>query len=400
MLIEIISALLIGILAGTFTGLAPGIHINLIGASVVSLSASSLFFSSINPVFLVVFIVAMSITHTFIDFIPSVFLGCPDTDTELSVLPGHELLKKGQGYEAVMLSAYGGIIAVILLIILAIPLSVFFSNFYFKIKFAIPYILIITSLLLIFIEQKKFSALLGFTLSGMLGILVLNSGFNLKEPLLPLLTGLFGSSSLILSINQKTQIPKQVIKNPKNKNFFKPILGAVIASPLCGFFPGLGSGQAAILGNLVTKTDNKGFITLLGATNTLIMGFSFLSLYAIERTRTGSAVAIQELIGFLDTKTLILILGISLISGIIAFLLTSLISKKFIPIVEKINYAKLSVITLIFLSFVVLLFSNFLGFIVFIVSTFTGIYCISLGVRRTNMMGCLLLPTIVFYLTI
>ena len=133
MLIEIISALLIGILAGTFTGLAPGIHINLIGASVVSLSASSLFFSSINPVFLVVFIVAMSITHTFIDFIPSVFLGCPDTDTELSVLPGHELLKKGQGYEAVMLSAYGGIIAIILLIILAIPLSLFFSNFYFKI---------------------------------------------------------------------------------------------------------------------------------------------------------------------------------------------------------------------------------------------------------------------------
>ena len=31
----------------------------------------------------------MAITHTFVDFIPSVFLGCPDTDTELSI--GHKI---------------------------------------------------------------------------------------------------------------------------------------------------------------------------------------------------------------------------------------------------------------------------------------------------------------------
>ena len=40
MLIEIILFLLLGILAGTFTGLAPGIHINLIGTILVSLSVS------------------------------------------------------------------------------------------------------------------------------------------------------------------------------------------------------------------------------------------------------------------------------------------------------------------------------------------------------------------------
>ncbi|MCH7770430.1 MAG: tripartite tricarboxylate transporter permease [Bacteroidetes bacterium] len=97
MLIEILLALIVGILTGTTTGLIPGIHINLIGVFIVSLSAS--LFLSINPIYLAVFIVSMAITHTFVDFIPSIFLGCPDTDTELSVLPGHELLKKGQGYE-------------------------------------------------------------------------------------------------------------------------------------------------------------------------------------------------------------------------------------------------------------------------------------------------------------
>jgi putative membrane protein len=114
MLIEIIIALSVGICAGTITGLIPGIHINLIGVLLVSLSAS--LFTSINPIYLVVFIVSMAIAHTFIDFIPSVFLGCPDTDTELSVLPGHELLKKGFGYEAITLTCYGSLAAVFILI--------------------------------------------------------------------------------------------------------------------------------------------------------------------------------------------------------------------------------------------------------------------------------------------
>ena len=86
MLLELLLALLFGILAGTITGLLPGIHINLVGAILVSLSVGIL--SSIDPIYLVAFVVAMSITHTFTDFIPSVFLGCPDADTVLSVLPG------------------------------------------------------------------------------------------------------------------------------------------------------------------------------------------------------------------------------------------------------------------------------------------------------------------------
>ncbi|MFC1682504.1 tripartite tricarboxylate transporter permease, partial [Nanoarchaeota archaeon] len=107
MLFQLLIYLLIGILFGTLTGLIPGIHINLIGIFLVSLSIST--FTSINPIYLIVFITSMAITHTFVDFIPSIFLGCPDTDTELSVLPGHELLKKGQGYQAVVLSAYGSL---------------------------------------------------------------------------------------------------------------------------------------------------------------------------------------------------------------------------------------------------------------------------------------------------
>ena len=204
---------------------------------------------------------------------------------------------------------------------------------------------------------------------------------------------------LIMTIKTKTKIPVQKITKTKIK-IWKPIIGALVASPLCSFLPGLGSGQAAILGNTISKTDRKGFLVLLGATNTLVMGFSFISLYLISRTRTGAAVAIQEILGAFSWQVLILFLFIVLISGIVSFFLTLKLAKFFSKRMEKINYTILSSITLGILVIIVFLVSGILGLIALIVSALTGIYCISLGVRRTNMMGCLLIPTMVFYLTV
>jgi len=393
MIIEILIFLLLGIIAGTFTGLIPGIHTNLIGIFIISISASLLF--NLQPIYLVVFITSMAIAHTFLDFIPSIFLGCPDTDTELSVLPGHDLLKKGKGYEAIVLTAYGSLAAVIILIFLAFPSIIFLKKISNILEIIIPGLLVFVSLFLISSETKMNKAFIVFLISGILGLIVLN--LDMKEPLLPLLTGLFGSSMLLITIKEKIKIPKQKIEKYKPK-IFKPLLGSVIASPLCSFLPGLGSGQAAIIGNSISKTDKKGFLVLLGATNTFVMGFSFLALFAISRTRTGATVAIKEIFGNLSSNVLILLLFVILISGIISFFLTLYLAKFFSRKIEKVNYTLLSIITLSFLATIVFLVSGFLGFLVLILSTFTGIYCISLGVRRTNMMGCLLLPVILLYL--
>ena len=393
MLIEILLFLFLGIIFGTITGLIPGIHINLIGVFLITLAAS--FLSFLNPIYFVVFITAMAITHTFVDFIPSVFLGCPDTDTELSILPGHDLLKKGKGYEAITLTTYGSLAAIFVLIVLAFPVANLLERFYDFLKILIPGLLILVSFFLISSEKKMKNALVVFLLTGLLGLAILN--LDMKEPLLPLLTGLFGSSMLIISIKDKISIPKQKISKIKVK-IFKPLLGAVIASPLCSFLPGLGSGQAAIIGNSISKTDKKGFLVLLGATNTLVMGFSFVALYAIARTRTGATVALQEIIGILSKEILVLILGVILISGIVSFFLTIKLAKFFSKKIEKINYILLCELTLIVLIIIVFLVSGFLGLFVLAASTATGIYCISLGVKRTNMMGCLLLPVIILYL--
>ncbi|MBS3078041.1 tripartite tricarboxylate transporter permease, partial [Candidatus Pacearchaeota archaeon] len=138
MLLEFILFLLAGIFFGTFTGLTPGIHINLIGGLLISLPLLNL-----NPIYFVIFVTAMAITHTFLDFVPSVFLGCPDTDTELSILPGHQLLKDARGFEAVYLSNIGSLLAIFLLVIISIPSIFLMKDFYELISSVIPYILIL-----------------------------------------------------------------------------------------------------------------------------------------------------------------------------------------------------------------------------------------------------------------
>ncbi len=390
MLFQIILALIVGLIAGTITGLTPGIHINLIGALLLSTHLLP-----VEPIYLIIFIISMSITHTFLDFIPSIILGCPDTDTELGILPGQKLLQKGKGYEAILLTTYGSLIAIIILTIIAFPSLFLIKQTYNFFEKVIPYILILISIILISTERKKLTALKIFLLTGFLGYSI--TFLEINQPLLPLLTGLFGSSILIQSIKNKITIPKQKITKPRIK-IKRPIMASLLSAPLCSFLPGLGSGQAGLIGNLITKNNNKEFLTLLGITNTLVMGFSIITLFAINKTRTGSAAFVGQIIPNLDMKYLILILTVIIISGIVSFYLTLWLGQIVSLNIWRFNYQKLALVTLAILIIVIILVSGWLGFLVFVISTLTGLYALGHKIRRTNMMGCLMIPSVVFYL--
>ena len=399
----LILALFLGILTGTFTGLIPGIHINLIAIILLGFSATLL--NLTTPLILIIFITAMAITHTFIDYIPSIFLGAPDEDSFLSVLPGHQLLLKGHAYAGVILTIYGSATA-LLIIILFTPIFIYLLPIIYPYILRImPIILILVSIYLIYTEKEKnhkLWALIIFLLAGFLGIASLN--LNIKEPLLPLLTGLFGASNLLISIKQKTKIPKQKIiplKNIKLKrsSLAKTSLAAIIAAPFTAFLPGLGASQAALIGKQVTDVqDQREFLFLLGAINTIVMGLSFIALYSIQKTRTGAAVAISKLIPTLTLSNLIYIIATILIAGIISFFITIYLSKFIAKRIHKIHYSKLSLGILVVLLFITLIFTGILGLFIFITATALGITTIQLGIKRMHLMGCLLVPSILYYL--
>lgn len=405
MLLEIIIALFVGVLAGTFTGIFPGIHINLVAAGLLAL-LSGAYFSGIAPIVLVVFVVAMAITHTFIDFIPSIFLGAPDEDSFLAVLPGHELLREGKGYEAVVYTLYGSLIALPIILLFTFVFIFFLGSVYDAVSIILPYVLIFVSLYLVFSEEEWINAIAIFILAGFLGL----TSFNLpvKEPLLPLLTGLFGVSSLIVSLKSKVGIPKQKIKPLREiklgvRETARATFAAGIAAPLCSFLPGIGSGHASIIGSELTGNfgrERKNFLFLVGAINTIVMALSFVTAYAIGKTRTGAAVAVKEILGEMTSGNLFVIILVVILSGLLAFVIGVNLGKVFSDKISKVNYGKLSLFVIGLLIAVNLVLSNFYGLIVLATASALGVFCIQSRVRRIQLMGVLLIPTIVFYLTL
>ena len=402
--------ILVGLLAGTITGLIPGIHVNTFSAIIVSLTPILLTF--IPPLPLIILIVSMATTHTFLNFIPSIFLGAPDSDTALSILPGHKLLNQGRGYIAVIYSLHGSLLG-LLIILLFTPLFIFLLPLVYPfLKNVIFIIILLVSFLLILREENsKFVAFLIFSLAGFLGI-ASTSLITKNNSLLPLLTGLFGASSLLTSILKKEEIPPQKTGSLKEvledsiseikynlKKLGKVSLASILAAPLCCFFPSLGSSQAALIGSELTKKiDRERFLTLLGSINTIVAGLAFIAFYSINKSRTGAVVAVQKIMPNLSLNQLLLILFTVLFSGFLATFLCVYLGKYFAKLIPKINYTYLSLSVITFLSFLVIYFSGLKGLLIFIVSASLGLACIFSGVRRTHLMGSLMIPTLIFYL--
>ena len=385
----------LGIFAGIITGILPGVHINLIAALAISLPLAF----SISPIAFIIFIVSMTITSAFMDFIPSIFLAAPDENTALSVLPGHQFLLKGQGHHALRLSLIGATISLILLVIIVPIFILVIPKIYPFLQRMMGFFLIWIVILMILGEKEgKLKCLTIFILAGFLGLSTLN--LHLSQPLLPMLTGLFGSATLVTSIKTKTKIPKQnTEKIPiKKDQIIKPMIITSFISPLASIFPGLGNSEAAVIGSRIGgKLSREQFLILMGSINILVVSISFLALWLLQKTRTGVAAAVNQ-ITQIGPKELWIILFVIILTALIAYPLTIYTSKIFASYVNKFSYSKISLSILIFLSIIVIFVSGLLGFLVFIVATLLGITAIEYNIRRAFLMGCLLIPTILFYL--
>ncbi len=151
------------------TGLVPGIHVNNVAlfvyVSQASLSGIALsLFGWATPsalditLMLSTLILATAVAHTFVSFVPSVFLGAPSEDTALSILPGHRMLLSGRGYEAVLLAARGCLWGFIASLALVLPLRLFMGspvNAYEKLRPVMAGVLVLVVTLLIYSESDR-----------------------------------------------------------------------------------------------------------------------------------------------------------------------------------------------------------------------------------------------------
>ncbi|MFH7861032.1 MAG: tripartite tricarboxylate transporter permease [Candidatus Aenigmatarchaeota archaeon] len=400
MIFETLIFCLIGIAFGIFCGLVPGFHVNLIVPIILSFS-----FLVHNPYFLAVLIVSTSISEIFMNFIPSIFLGAPDEDTSLSVLPGHRLLLEGRGYEAIKLTVLGGILSLILSLAFILAFGNAFVYLYEISRPYVHYLIAFVVILMVGSEKKLkkiFYAILIIFLSGFLGIITLNSSLvSQQNVLFPILTGLFGLSTLILSLTERAFIPKQEEDSKlKIGNFqiIKSVILGCFAGIIVGLLPAIGVSQAATLVQYLGKaSDARSFLITVSGINVGNEIFSLVNLFLVGNPRSGSSVAVQRVLTELNFYDIVYLIGSVCFSAGIASALTLFLGKKIPKFLEKLNYRKLCIFILIFISTIIFLITGIFGLLIAFVSTSIGLLCALLEIKRSHCMGCLLIPSILYF---
>ncbi|MBU0665789.1 MAG: tripartite tricarboxylate transporter permease [Nanoarchaeota archaeon] len=399
MFIEILLAICCGVICGIFTGLTPGIHINLI--SLLLLSAAPFLSSFFSLLALACFIISMSVTHTFLDSIPSIYLGAPDSSQALGVLPGHRYLLAGHGFTALFLTVIGSFGGLVLSVFL-FPLFAFIAKHgYIFISKFIGFILLAVVIFMILRDNKKLWALLVFSLSGVLGFIVMNMP-NLKNPLFPLLSGLFGVSTLLISLNDNTTMPVQkvetFVKLPK-KTLFKALFSGQFSGFLTAVLPGVGASTAAVLSLQITrKLGDKGFMVLIGSINTVNFVLSIATLLVLQKARNGAVIVVQKLVETISFFQVVVFLSVALISGSVAVFLALKIGKVFSKVITVVNYRKLILSIILLIVFLTVLLSGMLGLLVLICSIAVGLIPAIVKTTRTQAMGCIMVPVMIYFL--
>ncbi len=391
MFVYILAALLLGIAIGTLTGLIPGVHPNTVFVFLLSVVV----FLPLSPEILLVFIISVAVSNTFTDFLPSLIFGVPDPATALSVLPGHKMVLEGNAHEALFLTVVGGL-GSIFLIILTLPLLfLVLPALYGTIS---PFMHIILSGIvawMVFGESNRKAALLVIALSGALGFVSLNAFSD--AALFPAFTGLFALSTLFASVRREGEIPPQKKPTDVKGPFRRGIITGWLAGWFSGMLPGIGAAQAGVLAAQVLKAKTRDFLTALGGINTSNIVFTLIMLYLIGRTRSGAAVAVSQTIGLMGPGHLVLAIITVLVVGCVSAPLTLFLGKRFISLVERIDYVKMNKTIIIGLIVMVVAFSGLVGIIITFAAACIGIITINSGVRRSHLMGFLLVPTILYF---
>jgi len=401
-MLEYVFLALIGCAIGVVTGLIPGLHINTVAVLGFGLYLSL----GLDPIQFVTILTAASVAHAFLDFIPAIFLGAPEEDTALSILPAHRLFVQGRALEAVKLTALGSLLGLGTSILLLAPAFYVIPWVYHTSRSFIAYILIVAVIFLVLNEKKasriKWAALI-FLLSGWLGVLVLNHQkiLSTTDVLFPVFAGLFGLSTLIDSLKSKAlSIPQEeYIKVNVERRFLGSGFLGTLCGALIGVLPAISPSQLGALVSERARLDAKNFLVFLSAINTSDAVYSLIALFTIQNPRSGVGVIVGKVLE-VDFDTVLLLIGVMAFSAFFATVLHIEAGRRMARFVGKINYRKLCMGSLLTIISLIAFFTGPFGLALAILCTILGTLPILSGVSRTHLMGVLLLPTILFFLGI
>lgn len=396
---------------GVITGITPGLHVNTVGIIIFSISSSLL--NITDSLSICTFLVTISICHAMIEFIPSLLIGIPNEDTILSIQPGHRLLFKGQAKKAIRLISYGGYFSIIVLIILLPILFIVLPIVYNILEEYIGYLLIIVMIIILYYTNKnntsRLLSLLLFLISGILGITILRGNLGSNLGLLCMLSGLFSISNLIYSINNNSQIPKQEeINNIMiDTGFKKSVFAGSISGCILGLLPGLGPAQGTLIAQAITLNKDvevEEFLITNSGINISDTLFSLIAIYLISNPRSAISVYVNYLIEDITIYHILFFIFVSLMTVSVSCIISIKLGDYLIHKIGDVDYKKLNIIIIIIISMIIFIYTIkangciWYVLLCYITSICLGILTNTLDLSKSNLMGVLIIPSILTYM--
>ena len=404
-----------GTLAGILTGLTPGIHVNTVTA--LALAGSAICAPlGLEYTTLLTFVCSLAISHTFFDVVPGLFLGVPGDET-FALLPGHRMVRRGEGQVAVQLSIAGSGIG-LALGIAAMVAQLKFGNLVGTIERLINpamfWILLAVALILILSERHRFRALFAFLASGMLGIVVFGSTLvaggssAAVNVLFPSLVGLFGVAGLLFAIttNGGTLKPVQAgdVARFRTRGIAWPGIRGGFAGLLVGLLPGLGGANAATLLMLVERRksnreeEDRAYLVTTSSLNTAEALFAIAALYLIGRSRSGASIAIERILGgIVNEADILLITSVMMGAGVMASVILWRLGPLLAKSIQQVDSVSLNVAVIGFLTVLTFALLRIGGVAILICATVVGLVPLLCNVRRAQLMGFFLVPTMLYF---
>ena len=401
---------------GLFSGMVPGIHSNTLASMLlVAFPSMESALSGILPAESVAIavcacVMAASVVHSFVDFVPSVFIGAPDSEDAVSVLPGHRLVLQGRGMEAVRAAAIGSLVGCAVSILQSVPLQ------YAMLNGAGPVVEKLTPAVLVFasgvIVLSEFSggggpwALAEFLLAGALGYMCMElpipcTGILGEGTLIfPMLTGLFGIPVLLESSGGNGKLPEQRdgCRDPVGP---VPGLKGVVTGCIAGWFPGITSTVGASMSACFMPDDRpERFVSTVASVGTVTSVLSLVTLSVTGSGRSGSAIVVREIIGdgldgFMSEGFILMLISMA-VSAVAGYALTIWAGRMMTKLVKRIDQVLLGRSVIILLVVLVGLMTGPGGLVVLLSSTVAGFMPTVFGTGRTVLCGCLILPVLLF----
>ena len=437
----------IGSLIGGLSGLVPGLHPNTSAALLAGFPQLFTIFSleggggPLAPVIasstlVGCFLIGVLMGHSMTEIIPTAMLGVSDDETVVAQLPSQRLYGIGRPDLVIEAAVIGGIGAVALFALIFVPTRFLMGQpvgLYSAMKPVMGFLLLgISAFVLLSSRGQKrlFLSVTSFLLSGMLGLIVLtiqlptqmtvsmSGGIWPGDPssfLLPAFSGFFAVPALLFSSGNKTESRCLFSSGERMRTpLGKPLLRSLFPSLLVGWIPGITNAYATSLVTMKRRAECRSiessfqYLVTYSATNVGGSLQSIVAMATIFRARNGTLEAINDHFsnsvigwfeGFEPPMAIISFIWAACIAAVVGAWSCMFLGRRVLGGSSGKSFKIVRISMMVFILILVLWSSGPVGLLVLFTCFILGAWSLFNSAPRVHLMGFLLVPVIIYFLS-